>query len=109
MNRITYLVLIDSFQYHTLRDWTKLNRSISSSSRFSSRVSLHQDFATRQWNKVVHILRTWFAASAPHHNIKEFMNVGLIPVEQDGDSYLRVRGPCRPEARCLQSQFHQAP
>jgi hypothetical protein len=43
-----------------------------------------------QSNKVVRILGASFAPSAPHHNIKAFMSLGLIPVECDARFFLRV-------------------
>jgi hypothetical protein len=43
-----------------------------------------------QSNKVVRMLGAWFGASAPHHNVEAFMNVGLIPYERDGRFSLRV-------------------
>jgi hypothetical protein len=43
-----------------------------------------------QSNKVVCMLGAWFGASAPHHNVKTFMNVGLIPYERDDRFFLRV-------------------
>jgi hypothetical protein len=55
----------------------------------------------RQSNKAVRMLGAWFGARALHHNVKAFMNVGLIPYERDGRFFLtvvpekarRVRGP----------------
>jgi hypothetical protein len=55
-----------------------------SSSRFNR-------LATPQSNQVLRILGAWFAASAPHHNIEAFTDVGLIPVERNGDVYLSVQ------------------
>jgi hypothetical protein len=43
-----------------------------------------------QSNKIVRILEAWFAASAPHHNFEVLLNVGLVPVEQNGDFCLHV-------------------
>jgi hypothetical protein len=31
-----------------------------------------------------------FAASAPHHNVEAFMNLGLMPEEHEGRFYLKV-------------------
>jgi hypothetical protein len=45
-----------------------------------------------QSNTVVKILAAWFAASAPHHNVEAFMNLGLIPYHdpRTDTHYLRV-------------------
>jgi hypothetical protein len=43
-----------------------------------------------QSDKVVRMLGVWSGASAPHHNVEAFMNVGLIPYERDGRFFLRV-------------------
>jgi hypothetical protein len=43
-----------------------------------------------QSNKVVRMLGAWFGASAPHHNVEAFMNIGLIPEERDGQFVLKV-------------------
>jgi hypothetical protein len=60
-------------------------------------------------NKPVRILGAWFAASAPHHNVEAFMNVGLIPLEAQGQFYLRVdRGEAR-RVRGLGEMEHQIP
>jgi hypothetical protein len=39
-------------------------------------------------NRVVRLLGAWFSASAPHHNVEAFMNLGLIPVERSGQFFL---------------------
>jgi hypothetical protein len=36
------------------------------------------------------MLGAWFGASATHHNVEAFMNVGLIPYERDGRFFLRM-------------------
>jgi hypothetical protein len=36
-----------------------------------------------QSNQVVQVLGAWFATSARYHNVEAFLNVDLVPVEQD--------------------------
>jgi hypothetical protein len=46
--------------------------------------------SSSQSNRAVRILGAWFEASAPHHNIEAFMNLGLVPSEQEGRFVLVV-------------------
>jgi hypothetical protein len=46
--------------------------------------------ANQQSNKVVRMLGAWFGASALHHNVDAFMNVGLTPHERNGRFFPRA-------------------
>jgi hypothetical protein len=52
-----------------------------------------------QSNKVVRMLGAWCGASALHHKVEAFMNVGLIPYERDGRFFLRVVPEKAPRVR----------
>jgi hypothetical protein len=63
--------------------------------RFSS--SKFNKLQNPQSNKIVRMMSAWYQASAPHHNVVAFQNLGLIPaLGADGVFYLRFdRASCR--------------